>query len=345
MVENLLLLVKMTAKADPIVKDLTAQLDGEKIDGEQKVQVSQALALVLREKGKAVQEAISKQVYQVLTNIIEERKHIVNDKVIVNAAVALGFLSAYSSDPAQMRDLFAAYDEEGDYRVSLGIKLSILMNGSTKIPDLQELQAATASFIAGVLSSESGVVEIDGKDIRESRPDEEILRFDGALDALAHIMNTYQRRCYKADSALSKLVFTAITQSKLFEKLNAEEDFSAMSKVYTQIPAFITALPIPSQLAKPAKLPEELAAVMRDSFTFLHKFYLDFESKKDGKPALLNLLQLTYNHTLDLGVGAGADEVTPLSTGYVRDTVCELPQLQGVIPNDMKVVCNDIIFA
>jgi hypothetical protein len=53
----------MTAKADPIVKDLTGQLDGDKIDGEQKIQVSQALALVLREKGKAVQEAISKQVY------------------------------------------------------------------------------------------------------------------------------------------------------------------------------------------------------------------------------------------------------------------------------------------
>lgn len=207
------------------------------------------------------------------------------------------------------------------------------------------MQAATAAYISGALSSESGIVEIDGRDISDGRPDEEIFRFDGALDALAHIMNTYQRRCYKADSVLSKLVFTAITQSKLFEKLNAEEDFSAMSKVYTQIPAFITALPIPSLLPKPAKLPDELAAVMRDSFTFLHKFYLDFESKKDGKPALLNLLQLTYNHTLDLGVGAGADEVTPLSTGYVRDTVCELPQLQGIIPNDMKVVCNDIIFA
>lgn len=142
-VENLLLLVKMTAKADPIVKDLAGQLDGDKVDGEQKVQVSQALALVLREKGKAVQEAISKQVYQVLTGIIEEniveRKQNLNDKVIVNASIALGFLSAYSSDPAEMRDLFLAYDDEGDYRVSLGIKLSILMNGSAKIPKLEEL--------------------------------------------------------------------------------------------------------------------------------------------------------------------------------------------------------------
>lgn len=73
-VENLLLLIKMTPKADPIVKELTSQLDGDKIDGEQKMQVSQALAFILREKGKAIQEAISKQVYTVLSSIIEERK-------------------------------------------------------------------------------------------------------------------------------------------------------------------------------------------------------------------------------------------------------------------------------
>lgn len=30
-------MVKMTPKADPIVKELTAQLDGDKLDGEQKV--------------------------------------------------------------------------------------------------------------------------------------------------------------------------------------------------------------------------------------------------------------------------------------------------------------------
>ena len=36
-VENLLLLIKLTPKVDPIVKDLTTQLDGDKTDGEQKV--------------------------------------------------------------------------------------------------------------------------------------------------------------------------------------------------------------------------------------------------------------------------------------------------------------------
>lgn len=33
-VENLILLVRMTPKADPIVKDLITQLDGDKIDDE-----------------------------------------------------------------------------------------------------------------------------------------------------------------------------------------------------------------------------------------------------------------------------------------------------------------------
>lgn len=53
-VENLLLLIKVTPKADPIVKELASQLDGDKIDGEQKIEVSQALAFILREKGKAI---------------------------------------------------------------------------------------------------------------------------------------------------------------------------------------------------------------------------------------------------------------------------------------------------
>jgi len=195
------------------------------------------------------------------------------------------------------------------------------------------------------LGSESGIREIDGKDLRAGRADDEIFRFDGALDTLGHIMDTYLRRYFQADSATSKLLFAAITKSGVFEKLNAEEDFNAMTRVYTQIPAFIECLPIPSLSSKLAKMPNELAAVMRGSFTFIHKCYLDFESKKDGKPALLNLLQLTYNNTLELGVSTGADEVTPLTTVYIRDTVCEMPQLQGIIPADMKMVCNDIIFA
>jgi hypothetical protein len=134
-VENLLLLVAMTPKADPIVKDLAAQLEGDKIDGEQKVAVSHALALIIREKGKSLQEAVSMQTYQILSSIIEDRKLSVNDKILVNCSVALGYLSAYSSDPKQMSELFSSYDgARHGYRLSLGVKLGVLMNGNDQQP-------------------------------------------------------------------------------------------------------------------------------------------------------------------------------------------------------------------
>jgi hypothetical protein len=281
----------------------------------------------------------------VLTSIIEERKHLLNDRVLVNCAMALGFLSAYSSDPLQMKDLFHAYGgAQSDFRVDLGVKLGVLVNGSAKLPEADSLRQEAADQIVHLLKTRSGVVEIDGKDIKEGRPDEEIFRFDGALGALAHVMDAFLRRLCKSDAAQGRAVLRAITDSGLLQALNEEEDFSAMSEVYQQIPAFITQLPVPAMDSKQA-ISEELAQVMRDSFAFLHKFYLDFDSKSSARPALLNLLQLTHNNLLDLGVSTTADQVTPLSPQFIREVVCEAPSLAGVIPQDMKMVCADIVFA
>ena len=117
-----------------------------------------------------------------------------------------------------------------------------------------------------------------------------------------------------------------------------------MSEVFIQVPEFISILPLPS-INQKDPIADEVAAVMRSCFLFLHKFYLDFESKKDAKPALVNLLGLTFNGLLDLGVSANAEEVVSLTSTYVRDVICELPHLQSIIPQDMKSVCADIIFA
>ena len=118
-----------------------------------------------------------------------------------------------------------------------------------------------------------------------------------------------------------------------------------MTKVYEQVPDFIAMLPIPSISSKTEKISAEQAEVMRDSFTFIHKFYLDFDSKSDGKESLLNLLQLTQNNGNDLGVSCTLGEIPKLSNTYIRDTICEGAQLQGVIPEKMKMICNDIVFA
>jgi hypothetical protein len=239
-----------------------------------------------------------------------------------------------------MKDLFTAYDDHNDYRVSLGIKLGVLMNGSDKIPEVSALKSAASDYICTVLATKSGIEEIDGKDISKGRPDEEIFRFDGAFDTLGHIMNVYLRRYFKkSDTEMSKMLFATVSKAGILKKLNKEEDFSGMTKVYDIVPLFIENLPIPS-LGE--IISEEQADVMRDSFSFIHKFYLEFDSKKDGKPALINLLQLSYDKAY---VSIEMNEVKSLSSSYVRDTVCEMASLKGIIPEAMKMVCNDIIFA
>lgn len=91
-----------------------------------------------------------------------------------------------------MKDLFFAYESENDFRLSLGIKLSILMNGSPNIPGEKKLHADFTEYLKQILNSQSGVVEIDGKDISKSRPtDEEMFRFDGSLDCLVYILDIY----------------------------------------------------------------------------------------------------------------------------------------------------------
>lgn len=67
---------------------------------------------------------------------------------------------------------------------------------------------------------------------------------------------------------------------------------------------------------------------MKLAFQFLEKFYLDFESRSDGRAALMNLLQLTYNAGLELGGVSVAENTVPqLSPEFVRENICELPQL------------------
>jgi hypothetical protein len=52
-----------------------------------------------------------------------------------------------------MKDLFFAYESENDFRVSLGIKLSILMNGSPNIPDEKKLHADFTEYLKQILNS------------------------------------------------------------------------------------------------------------------------------------------------------------------------------------------------
>ncbi len=90
--------MKGLLRVDPIVKELCSLIESSKIEGKQKEQVSECLALIIRAKGKSIQPAMAETVASTLTNILQSSGE-VNEIVLVNCAVALAYLSAYASDP------------------------------------------------------------------------------------------------------------------------------------------------------------------------------------------------------------------------------------------------------
>ena len=138
-IENLILLIKGVPRVDAIIKELNSLIEGSKVDGEQKIEVSECLALIIRAKGKAIQSAMSQTVYKTMTEILSDQaKSATNDKILCNCACALSFLAAYSSDPSQMQALFTAYDDMDINPITLPLKFGILINGNDTI-DKSEL--------------------------------------------------------------------------------------------------------------------------------------------------------------------------------------------------------------
>ena len=72
-------------------------IEGDKLDDNAKVEASEVLALIIRQQGKTVQQAISSQIQTTLMTILQAKEY--NDKTVTNCAAALAFLAAYSAEP------------------------------------------------------------------------------------------------------------------------------------------------------------------------------------------------------------------------------------------------------
>ena len=218
--ENLILLVQSLPRVDPIVKDLNALIDGTKIDGDQKETVSEALALLIRLKGKAISSAISQTIYKTMTEIINETNGATNDRIFCNCAVALAFLSAYASQANQMQTLFSAFDESAADNVILPLKFAILINGNDTI-DKSQLVQEFQDLLVEKLKDSAGFEEIDDDPSPIVGGEDELFRFKGVLDILGYTLDKFARReiCQKADSPMMRMVFASINQSEIFKKL------------------------------------------------------------------------------------------------------------------------------
>lgn len=67
-----------------------------------------------------------------MTGILSESQGDTNDRIFVNCASALAFLSAHSSDASQMQTLFNHFDDSDD-AIKLPLKFAILINGNDTI--------------------------------------------------------------------------------------------------------------------------------------------------------------------------------------------------------------------
>jgi len=333
---NLLLLIQSLPRIDPIVKDLNALVDGTKLDGDQKDSVSEALALCIRVKGKAISSAISQTIYKTMTDILSELNGDANDRIFCNCATALAFLSAYASDASQMKSLFNAFDENAIDAIMIPLKFAILINGNDTI-DKSQMTSQFETLLIERLTDSAGFEEIDD-DPSCIIADEEIFRFKGIFGCLAFMLDKFARRsfCLTPESPALRMVFRCINQSTILKKLKQEPRIGQDS--YKLLCHFASIAPL-----KPVEgsgFTEECAETMRDLLDCLQKFYLDHQVKnlQDTQDALANILQLNYDNYTNFD----DVKIQTVSKALVK-TACELPHMQGVISDDMKLYSVDIM--
>jgi hypothetical protein len=331
--ENLLLLVKIAPKADPIVKDLASQLDGDKLDKESKIEVAETLAIIIRQNGKSIQAAMAEQISGILEGILKNKKAQYNDKTLVNVAVAFSFLSAYSAKPQQMENLFTAFDQSVDMRLSLGAKFGILMNGNANI-NQEKLMKELEEYCVEQLSITSGIEEVDSEPWYNS--DEPTGRLQGSLEIIAFIGDIFVRRFTSPDDKIRTSLFKVILQTKVFERINAKNELSkeSMSSVLFSLAS------IPVALSSNNRFEDSLAQVLKHGFTFIHSFYLEFNNKKDACPAILNMLMLNYNNYLDVD----DDKKIQLLTKEKAKERVNTDAFTGVLDNDQKMLAVELLF-
>jgi hypothetical protein len=243
------------------------------------MEVSEMLALIIRLKGKAIQQAMQQTCYTVLTGIINAHsKGAINDKILANCSMALAFLAAYSSDPQQMITLSEAFDEscEGVDAVLIPIKFGVLINGNDSC-DKKNLENSLKEYLTERIVDQGGFEEVDD-DPAPIDTESGLFRFKGVLSILTHLTNAFARRafCGEPNQSGVNILYSCINESKCFEKLNSEEDIGADS--YTLLLHILENIPVRLVTKGPdaGKFTQELAQVMRDALRCVQGNYLEF---------------------------------------------------------------------
>jgi len=119
-----------------------------------------------------------------------------NDVVLANSGVALGYLAGYAADATSQKTLFDSFTPFGKSAVNVAVKFAVLTNGGNDAKvDKKAMQAVLKTLLVDWLQMNSG---FDAN----NESDDEIFRFKGAFDLIGHLSNAFGRReiCLKADN-------------------------------------------------------------------------------------------------------------------------------------------------
>ena len=127
-----------------------------------------------------------------------------------------------------------------------------------------------------------------------------------------------------------------INESGLFDKLNAQS--GVVRQTVEQVLFYLQSIPV--KTASPETLDAELAKVIGNGMTFINQFYLEFSSKKDTTPAVLNLAQSNFDGWLDVNDDAKLHNVTVASVKQIVNKEC----YKAVLPENVRMLAVELAF-
>jgi hypothetical protein len=188
-----------------------------------------------------------------------------------------------------------------------------------------------------MLKDLTGLEEVDGN-YSEDGDSGSLGRLHGSFSILGHIGDVFVRRFASATDPIYQLQYRVINQSGLFAKLNSHKEVGEQTQL--QVLSYLSSIPIKAQPGDGATLDTETLQVIKDGFTFINNFYLEFESKRHATPSVLNLLRLNYDHFLDINDDS---KIVPLTPALAK-SVANSSQYQSILPENIRMLAVELAF-
>ena len=80
--------------------------------------------------------------------------------------------------------------------------------------------------------------------------------------------------------------------------------------------------------------------MIAEGFYFINNNYLEFDSKKDAVPSILNLLMLNYNNFLDI---EDDKKIKPLTVQKAKEVVTQEPY-KNLLTENIRLLAVELLF-